>query len=114
MLPRQVGGQANKYRIAGHSGNRDLRRELSDPHSDTEIMGTNATRRMDVRVCLFCVCVVLCVASGLAKGRCPIQEVPSNANRIQKLKISKDIIERLCNNDLRLGMLPKHCSYSRA
>jgi hypothetical protein len=31
-------------------------------------VGTNYTRGMDVCVRLFCVCVVLCVGSGLATG----------------------------------------------
>jgi hypothetical protein len=34
--------------------------------SNTEIMGSNPTRFMDVNVRLFCVCVVLRVGSGLA------------------------------------------------
>jgi hypothetical protein len=31
-------------------------------------VGSNPTQGMDVCVCLFCVCVVLCVGSGLATG----------------------------------------------
>jgi hypothetical protein len=36
--------------------------------SNTEVVGSNPTRDMDVCMCLFCVCVVLCVSSGLATG----------------------------------------------
>jgi hypothetical protein len=39
--------------------------------SKTENVGSNTTGGMDVRVCLFCVCVVLCVGSGLATGGIP-------------------------------------------
>jgi hypothetical protein len=35
-------------------------------HSNTGIVGSNSTRVTDVCVRLFCVCVVLCVDSGLA------------------------------------------------
>jgi hypothetical protein len=37
-------------------------------HNGRAVMGSNPTRGMDVCVCLFCVCVVLCVGSGLATG----------------------------------------------
>jgi hypothetical protein len=37
-------------------------------NSNTGIVGSNSTRGMDVCVRLFCVCVVLCVDSGLATG----------------------------------------------
>jgi hypothetical protein len=36
--------------------------------SNTRIVDSNPTRGMDVCVHLFCVCVVLCVGSGLATG----------------------------------------------
>jgi hypothetical protein len=36
--------------------------------SNTGIVGSNPTRGMDVSARLFCVCVVLCVSSGLATG----------------------------------------------
>jgi hypothetical protein len=36
--------------------------------SNTEIVDSNPTGGMDVCVRLFCVCVVLCVGSGLATG----------------------------------------------
>jgi hypothetical protein len=35
---------------------------------NTVVMGSSPTRGMDVSVCLFCVCVVLCVGSGLESG----------------------------------------------
>jgi hypothetical protein len=37
------------------------------------IMGSNPTQGMDVCVRLFCVCVFLCVGSGLATGWSPVQ-----------------------------------------
>jgi hypothetical protein len=42
---------------------------------NTGIVVSNPTRGMDVCVRLFCVCVVLCVGSGLAMGSSPFQEV---------------------------------------
>jgi hypothetical protein len=36
--------------------------------SNAEIVGSNPTQGMDLSVCLFCVCVVLCVGKGLATG----------------------------------------------
>jgi hypothetical protein len=36
--------------------------------SKTEIVGSNLAQGVDVCVRLFCVCVVLCVCSGLAAG----------------------------------------------
>jgi hypothetical protein len=42
-----------------------LRHEMS---SSIGIVGSKPTRGMDVRVRLFCVCVVLCVGSSLATG----------------------------------------------
>jgi hypothetical protein len=43
--------------------------------SITGIVGSNPTRDMDVCVRLFCVCVVLCVGSGLATSWSPVQGV---------------------------------------
>jgi hypothetical protein len=42
--------------------------------SNTGIVGSNPTRGMDVCLHLFCVCVVLCVGSGLATGWSPSKE----------------------------------------
>jgi hypothetical protein len=36
--------------------------------SNAGIVGSNRTQGMDVCMCLFCVCIVLCVGSGLATG----------------------------------------------
>jgi hypothetical protein len=51
---------------------RGLRRELS---LLAAFLGSNPTQGMDACVRLFCVCVVLCVGSGLAMGRSPVQRV---------------------------------------
>jgi hypothetical protein len=40
-------------------------------HSNARILGSNPTQGMDFCVYLFCVCVVLCVGSGLATGWFP-------------------------------------------
>jgi hypothetical protein len=53
--------------------------------SNTEVMGSNPTRGMDVYVSLFCVCVV-CVGSGLATRWSPVQGVLWTVYRIKKLK----------------------------
>jgi hypothetical protein len=42
--------------------------------SNAEIVGSNPTQGMDVCVRLFCVCVVLCVGRGLARGDPPSKE----------------------------------------
>jgi hypothetical protein len=44
-------------------------------HSNTGIVGSNLARGMDVCVHLFCVCVVLCVGSGLATVWSPVRGV---------------------------------------
>jgi hypothetical protein len=44
-------------------------------HSNTGIVGSNSTQGTDVCLRLFCVCVVLCVGSGLATGWSHIQGV---------------------------------------
>jgi hypothetical protein len=41
---------------------------------------------MDVCVCLFYICVVLCVGSGLTTGWSPVQGVLPTVYRIKKLK----------------------------
>jgi hypothetical protein len=53
---------------------------------NTGIVGSNPTRGMDVCVHLFCVCIVLCVGSGLATGWSPVQGVLPTVYRIKKLK----------------------------
>jgi hypothetical protein len=45
--------------------------------SNAGIVGSNRTQGMDVCVRLFCVCVVLCVGSGLATGWSPVQVLPT-------------------------------------
>jgi hypothetical protein len=53
-------------------------------------MGSNPTRDMDVYVRLFCVCVVLCVGSGLAAGSFPFQGVLPTVCRLKKTeKVAK-------------------------
>jgi hypothetical protein len=54
--------------------------------SNAGIVGSNPTQGMNVFVRLFCVCVVLCVGSGLATGWSPVQGVLPTMYRIKKLK----------------------------
>jgi hypothetical protein len=54
--------------------------------SNAGIMGSNPTWGIDVCVRLFCVCVVLCVGSGLATGWFPVQGVLPPVYSIKKLK----------------------------
>jgi hypothetical protein len=53
--------------------------------SNTGVVDSNPTRRMDVYVRLFCICAVLCVSSGLATCWSPVQGVLQTAYRITKL-----------------------------
>jgi hypothetical protein len=70
-------------------------------HSSRAVWGMNCVRSLEgwdrgfeshsrhgclYRVCLFCVCVVLCVGSGLATGWSPVQGVLPTVYRIKKLK----------------------------
>jgi hypothetical protein len=57
--------------------------------SNFVVVGWNSTRGMDVYVSLFCVCVVLCVGSGLAEGWSPVQGVLPNVYKVTELKCSK-------------------------
>jgi hypothetical protein len=43
-------------------------RTVFAPSNNTEIVGSNPIRDMDVSVCLFCICVVLCISRDLAMG----------------------------------------------
>jgi hypothetical protein len=54
--------------------------------SNAGIVGSNPTQGMDACVRLFCVCVVLCVDSGLATGWTPVQGVLSTLYKIKNLK----------------------------
>jgi hypothetical protein len=54
--------------------------------SNTGIVGSNPTWDMNVCVRLFCVCVVLCAASGLLTGWSPVQEVLPTMWKIKNLK----------------------------
>jgi hypothetical protein len=50
------------------------------------VVGSNPARGMDVCVRLFCVCAVLWVGKGLAKGWSPVEGVVPTVYRIKKLK----------------------------
>jgi hypothetical protein len=43
----------------------------------TGIVGSDPTWGMDVSVCLFCVCIVLCIGSGLETGWLHAQVLPT-------------------------------------
>jgi hypothetical protein len=50
------------------------------------VMGSNSTQAMDVCVRLLCVCVIMCVGSGIPTGSCPFQGVLPTVYNIKKLK----------------------------
>jgi hypothetical protein len=54
--------ELNQFKGADHSGRAVFAR------SNTGIVGSNPTRGVGVCVLLFCVCVVVCIGSGLATG----------------------------------------------
>jgi hypothetical protein len=54
--------------------------------SNAGIVGSNLNEGMDVGVHLFCVCVVLCVGSGLATRLSPVHGVLPTVYMINKLK----------------------------
>jgi hypothetical protein len=54
--------------------------------SNAGIMGSNPTQGTDVYIlCLFSVCIVLCVGSGLATGWSPVQGILPTVYRVTKL-----------------------------
>jgi hypothetical protein len=55
--------------------------------SNTGIVDSNPTRGMDVCVSLLCVCVVLCVGSGLATGWSPVRGVLPAVYKGKKVKL---------------------------
>jgi hypothetical protein len=64
---------------------RGLRHDVSSLSRTLESF-SNPTQDMDVCVHLFCVCIALCVGSGLAKGSSPAQGVLPTVCAIKKLK----------------------------
>jgi hypothetical protein len=55
--------------------------------SEAGIVGSNSTQGMDVWcMCLFCVCVVLCLGKGLATSWSLVQGVLPTVDKIKKLK----------------------------
>jgi hypothetical protein len=59
--------------------------------SNTGTVGSNPTQDMNICVCLFCICVVLCVGSSLATGWFPVQGVLPSVCRIKNLKKSDQV-----------------------
>jgi hypothetical protein len=57
--------------------------------SNIGIVGSKPTPGMDVCVSLFCVCVVLCVGSGLVTDWSPVQEILPTVYRLRNSKINK-------------------------
>jgi hypothetical protein len=62
--------------------------------SNAGILGSNPTQGMDICVCLFCVCVVLHVGSGLAMDWSHVQGVLPTVCRIKKLKKAAKVQQR--------------------
>jgi hypothetical protein len=80
--------------------------------SNTGNMGSNPTPGMDVCVRLFCVCVVLCVGSGLATGWSPVQGVPPTVYRLRNWKSGQNQTKgcRVTEGE-RWGGQRKRCLY---
>jgi hypothetical protein len=57
--------------------------------SNSGVISSNPTRGMDVCVRLLCVCVVLCVGSGLAMGWSPVQEILPTVCGLRNWKAAK-------------------------
>jgi hypothetical protein len=85
----------SSFRAAFWFTNPDDRRSVAErsktwtvfARSNTEIVGSNPTQGVDVYiVCLFCACVVLCIARGLATDWSPVQGVLPTLYRIKNLK----------------------------
>jgi hypothetical protein len=78
---------------------------------NTGIVGSNPTESMYVCVCLFCVCVVLCVGSGLVTGWSPSKEFYrlcigiKNWKSGQSPKGCRAMRKRMCNSDLTSTLL---------
>jgi hypothetical protein len=62
--------------------------------SKTGIVGSNPIRGKDVCLRFFCVCIVLCVRSGLATGWSPIQGVLPTILKIQSFQINSEVGRR--------------------
>jgi hypothetical protein len=71
------------------------------PHSNTEVIGSNPTRSMNVCVRLFCVYVVLCEGRILATGWSPDQGVLPTVYRLRHWKRGQGR-NRGATTDLRL------------
>jgi hypothetical protein len=54
--------------------------------SNAGIVDSSPIQGMDVCMRLFCVCVVLCVGSGLATGWSPVQGILPTVYKIKNLK----------------------------
>jgi hypothetical protein len=65
---------------------RCIHKQSSLARSNSGIVGSNPTEGMVVCVRLFCVCVVLCVGSGLATGSSPVRGLLPTVYRIKKPK----------------------------
>jgi hypothetical protein len=76
------------FRLITKEQNREILGNLRAVYEAVKagIVGSNPTQGMDVCVRLFCVCVVLCIGSGLATGWSPVQGVLPTVYRIKKLK----------------------------
>jgi hypothetical protein len=64
--------------------------------SNTEVVISNPTRGMDVCMRLFCACVILCVSSGLATGRSPVQGVLPTVYRIRITEKEAKAQQKVC------------------
>jgi hypothetical protein len=80
--------------------------------SNTGLVGSNPTQGIDVYVRLFCVCVVLCVGSGLGTGWSLVQGVLQTVQKYKKIeeeaRPNKKAIEPFRNEwmNVRMNKMP--------
>jgi hypothetical protein len=85
--------------------------------SNTGVVGSIPTRGMDVGVRLFCVCVVLCLGSGLATDWSPVQGILQTVYRLRNWRQKRPrftrTVEPKIDRQKHLKMVPiKRCLYA--
>jgi hypothetical protein len=76
--------------------------------SNTGIVGLNPARGNDICVRVFCVCVVLCIGSGIATGWSSVQGVLTTLYKIRKLKSCQCLWICYLHNNITNDKLKSH------